>query len=109
VKRNGQLRTSDQAKPAPHQHKRPCSDCPFSRKSIPGWLGGDTVDNWMHAVHGEGLIECHVISNQQCAGSGIFRTNVCKVPRNDELLTLPRDTRLVFATTQEFVDHHAKE
>jgi hypothetical protein len=103
-----QLVTADQAKPRKTQHKSPCSDCPWARKSIPGWLGNMTADEWLQAAHGEALIDCHTISNQQCAGSAIYRANVCKSPRRADLLRLPADKIKVFSFG-EFKAHHEKQ
>jgi hypothetical protein len=101
-----QLVTFDQAKPAKRQHKKPCQDCPFARASIRGWLGPYTAEEWLRIVHGEGKVECHTKIGPQCAGAAIYRGNVCKDPRDKTLLTLPRDTRLVFKGPQEFIEHH---
>jgi hypothetical protein len=101
-----QLLTCEDARPAARQHKKPCSDCPFSRKALRGWLGGTTADEWIASVHGEALVECHTISNQQCAGAAIYRANNYKVCRRTDALRLPPNTELAFASPQEFLNHH---
>ena len=101
-----QLVTFDQAKPAKRQHKKPCSDCPFARTAVRGWLGPYTAEEWLRIVHGEGKVECHTRIGPQCAGSAIYRGNVCKDPRDRSLLTLPRNVMLVFRNPQEFIVHH---
>lgn len=103
------LLTYDQAVVTRAQHKRPCSDCPFSRKSIRGWV--PDTKGWIESVHGEARMECHTKKTatgeaHQCAGAAIYRNNVHKSPRDASLLILPRDTRTVFASPQEFLDHH---
>jgi hypothetical protein len=103
---SGQLKTYQDAKARKIQHKSPCSDCPFARKSVRGWIGGMSVDEWLVAVHGEGMFDCHTVSNQQCAGAAIFRANVCKSPRREDVLRLPSDTVRVFSSSQEFRWHH---
>lgn len=90
---------------------RPCSDCPWRRDSLPGWLGEATPDNstpeeWIRIAHAEFLLECHVISNMQCAGAAIYRRNICKLPRDKNLLTLPADREKVFAMPKQFLEHH---
>lgn len=96
----------DQAVTAPKQHKKPCHDCPWRRESIKGWLGGAYVSEWIAEAHGEGSIPCHTISNQQCAGSAIYRANVCKSVRDSRVLYLPSDREIVFASPKEFTEHH---
>jgi hypothetical protein len=53
-------------------------------------------------------VDCHTVSNQQCAGAAIYRANVCKEPRRQELLRLPADKVKVFAWPTEFWAHHRK-
>ena len=106
--RNGQLKTYHEAKPAKKQHTSPCSDCPFARKALNGWLGNSSAEEWIQAVHGEALIDCHTVSNQQCAGSAIYRANVCKSTRRNDVLRLPADCIKVFASMTEFLNHHTE-
>ena len=103
----GQLLTADQAKTVTRQHRSPCSDCPFARKSLAGWLGSLNPMRWIQIVMGDGRIDCHTRIPMQCAGAAIFRANVCKVPRSSDVLQdLGLDRIRVFATPQEFLDHH---
>jgi hypothetical protein len=90
------------------QHHTPCSDCPWRRDALPGWLGGNTVDEWLHFAHTDTHIPCHTVRNVQCAGSAIYRRNTCKmvVP---PLLVLRADHALVFSNRVEFTDHHSKK
>lgn len=99
---------SDEAKPATRQHKRPCSDCPWRRDALPGWLGSMSPQEWLAVAHGEGTAECHVHLGVQCAGFAIYRTNVCKSPRNPEALRLPEDPEVCFASPHEFLEHHTQ-
>ena len=101
------LISSDESTPASKQLTKPCSDCPWARDAVRGWLGPGTVDQWLAAAHGEDKIECHVHPNVQCAGLSIFRANVHKVPyREPDVLILPADRKLVFAWDDEFRAHH---
>lgn len=100
------LITSDKAKPARRQHTKPCSDCPWRRDAVPGWLGNQTPEEWQARIHGESELRCHTVSNQQCAGAAIMRANVCKLTRNRAALRLAADPVVVFTTTQEFVAYH---
>jgi hypothetical protein len=100
------LVSSDEAKPRAKQHKTPCSDCPWSRTSLPGWLGGSSIEEWLARAHGEVCVPCHTVGNQQCAGLAIYRANVLKRPRDPNALLLPKDTQRVFAWPTEFTLHH---
>lgn len=106
-----QLITGDKAIETPKQHQQPCSDCPWARTALPGWLGDNDVAEWMRIVHGDGIIECHALKgpscSHQCAGAAIYRANVCKTSRDPEVLTLPADSKKVF-TWGEFEKHHEK-
>lgn len=101
------LISSDEARPAYRQHKSPCSDCPLRQDSVPGWLGGTgTPEDWAAALHSESRMNCHVFAGAQCAGAAIYRTNVCKHPRDKNLLILPADKGTVFASPTGFIEHH---
>lgn len=100
--------SSDEARPANGQHCTPCSDCPWARTSLRGWTGSSTPEKFVADAHGETRIECHTLIGAQCAGAAIYRGNVCKSPRDKELLKLPSNRALVFATRFEFLEHHRK-
>lgn len=101
-----QLITGAEAIPVKKQHTSPCSDCPFARNSLPGWLGRMSPEQWMMAAHGETFAECHTRISMQCAGMAIFRANVCKSPRSEAILRLPPNQIKVFANNAEFLTHH---
>lgn len=103
-----QLISTREAIPAKSQHKKPCSDCPWARTALNGWLGSNTAEEWLHFAHGEAEVECHALTGVQCAGVAIYRANVCKVPRDPDQLRLPADRTAVFANPREFLEHHAK-
>lgn len=106
MNKRGQLITTEEARPANGQHKAPCSDCPWARRSMAGWLGDTSREEWLGDAHGETRIECHTLLGAQCAGAAIYRANVCKIPRDPALLRLPADRRLVFADRHEFWERH---
>lgn len=100
----------DNATAIPQQHDNPCHDCPFRRKALAGWLGGDTPEEYLRLAHAETVVDCHAHvgpngESLQCAGLAVYRANTYKRPP-DEALTLPRDTFRVFATPMEFLVHH---
>jgi hypothetical protein len=92
--------------PAKGQHLRPCSDCPWRRDALPGWLGGSTARAWVSEAHGDGVMDCHVLIGAQCVGAATYRANVVKAPRDPRALRAEKDKGRVFATPQEFIDHH---
>lgn len=104
-----QLLTTEDATPLDKQITKPCSDCPFARASVSGWLGGLTPDQTLAQAHGEARIDCHVFTGPQCAGAAIYRANMAKRPRDPELLTLPPDRETVFSTFLEFQKHHTRK
>lgn len=93
----------------PVQHKKSCSDCPWSRGSVAGWLGGMTAEEWLRDAHGEARILCHVHLPHQCAGAATYRANTLKVPRDRDALVLPADKKRCFATPAEFLKHHVDD
>jgi len=103
-----QLISSDEAVDAKCQHERPCSDCPWARTSLNGWLGGATDDQWLRTAHSDQKVPCHTLRGVQCAGLAIYRANVAKTPRDPSVLVLPKDHSAVFSTPMEFVEHHSK-
>ena len=103
-----QLLSSEDAVQAKCQHTSPCSDCPWARTALNGWLGGLTSKEWVQIAHSDSQIECHTLIGAQCAGAAIYRANVVKKSRFPEVLQLPRDTQNVFATPMEFIEHHSK-
>jgi hypothetical protein len=103
-----QLISRDQAVPCAVQPRQPCSDCPFARTALEGWLGGYTPEEWVMVLHSERIIPCHTMIGPQCAGAAIYRANVGKLPRDRRVLRLPCDEEVVFAWAEEFMDHHRK-
>lgn len=92
------------------QHSRPCHDCPWRRAAIPGWLGGATPETFLAQGQGDMPMECHCQKSSEgkqweCVGAAVFRSNICKRPRF--AMTQPRDTVTVFASSEEFLKHHA--
>lgn len=105
------LTTEEEATESNVQHKRPCADCPWRRKSIPGWLGSGDVASWLQAAHGEARVDCHTVKGDpqpQCAGVAIYRANVLKLPRDPETLRLKKNPTVVFDNPADFARHHSE-
>ena len=102
-----------------------CDDCPFSRKSMRGFLGGYEVEELVIFFQQEVLFACHkqVSGNETvkemeskvrkekvslCRGYVEAMRKSCKVPRNSELAAKARDLELSEDSMDifEFATHH---
>ena len=106
------------------KRKKMCKECPFSRKSLKGYLGGeDSPTNFVLGVLQETRMPCHMTVNYEeddwrdqlesahrCVGSLIFMRNSCKSPQDKELAAavnqFKTDKETVFSNLQEFISHH---
>lgn len=113
------------------EQTRPCSQCPFRRKSLPGWLGAASPEGFIDSALSDELMPCHKTvdyespdwqeemmgedsSVQHCAGTRIMYRNLQKRSRNWIFLTLEHAACVasvepsaeVFATREEFLSHH---
>lgn len=120
----GQLMTT--AKPFRVQHKAPCSDCPWARKSLKGWTGPNSSKTWLATARDYWHpIACHtrriaagivhrlggvMNGHWECAGAAIFRanTNVHYYGDNRPLLRLDPNRITVFSSPGEFLNHHGE-
>ena len=101
----------------------PCGRCPFRRKSAPGYLGDDNVEDFLGATLSDTPMPCHMSVDyddpdwadkldeaRHCAGSLIFLRNQNKLPRDRPLAqavkAVKQDRKTVFANAQEFREHH---
>lgn len=101
------LISRDEAVDGKMQHVRPCSDCPWARTALPGWLGGGSIEDWVRTAHSDTYVDCHAIRNTQCAGIAVYRRNVSKLV-SPPLLRLDADHEAVFASPMEFTAHHKR-
>ena len=106
------LVSGDEAVECPKQPQKACSDCPWGREALNGWLGHLSIDEWIQSAHGETTVECHAQKGPNgpwaCAGLALYRANVGKIPRNPNALRLPADRESVFANPMQFREHHEK-
>ena len=81
-----------------YERKKMCDDCPFRAKSLQGWLGPYTVDDFEKIIHSETGMICHTAIDdmkvkgyeddeieeygQHCIGMFRYRNNVCKTSRD---------------------------
>ncbi len=106
-----------------HALKTPCRECPFRKKSAPGWLGDDTPENFLATTLADTEMPCHLTINyekknalskkslekaEECAGARIFYANLCKLPRARERCEhkLQADRESVFTSPAEFLNRH---
>jgi hypothetical protein len=109
------------------KHLKPCKECPFRRKSAPGWLGASTPEEFIATTRSEHPMPCHCAIDYEkkdweteqypdaplCAGSLVFLKNHCIAPRNPELADAVRaveaDAETVFQWSHEFIEHHRRD
>jgi hypothetical protein len=99
-----------------------CNDCPFRRKSMPGWLGGSSPEGFVDCLQRDEPLPCHQTvdyddpkwlekwtaqeAGKMCAGALIFMANKAQRPRDREFPTMPPNKTDVFSNSVEFVRHH---
>jgi hypothetical protein len=101
-----------------------CNDCPFRRKSMPGWLGGSSPEGFIDCIQRDEPLPCHQTidyddehwlakwmlqragKQKMCAGSLVFMANKLQRAHTPGFPTLPKDTVTVFSNSVEFVRHH---
>lgn len=97
--------------------KLPCVECPLTRASIPGRLGGYTVGQYLDILHSPADIACHlspgfpkVLETQRsCTGVAMYRAN-CGIEAGGHAQQATEhvgpNRELSFAAPREFVAHH---
>ena len=101
------------------QHTAPCGECPFRRKSAPGWLGASNPGEFLALADSEHRTPCHerlsydepgweekAKTSPQCVGRSIFLANRAKLA-GPHILRAKPDSEAVFTRPHEFVAHHA--
>jgi hypothetical protein len=76
------------------------------------------ADDWLACAHSDAPIACHQTFTEdddwnqpgmkQCRGAAQYRANVCKSPRNGEVVVGPVDRENIFANPMEFKEHHSR-
>lgn len=103
---------------------KPCSDCPFRRKAMPGWLGGSSPEGFIDCMQRDEPLPCHQTvdyddpnwlvkwmkqggdTGNVCAGALIFMANKCQRPHDPNFPTMEPDHGAVFSNSVEFVRFH---
>lgn len=105
--------------------KSPCTDCPFRKDSLRGWLADYTPEELYNIVLNEQPFPCHMamkktdyvepkeVGNEEypiCAGSLRFMKKSGKLPRNKELALLLKQIAVEdcenILSQIEFITHH---
>lgn len=103
--------------------KKPCSECPFRRKSPAGWLGPWDPRELLFVI-GRSMFPCHRTVKpednynedaphlESCAGMAIFLNNKVERSRDEsnqlhqDMLRGSKHAASVFRTSTEFMQHH---
>lgn len=100
-----------------------CNDCPFRRKSMPGWLGHSSPEGFIDCIQRDEPLPCHQTidyddehwlakwmqqrdTGKMCAGSLVFMANKLQRSHTPGFPTMEKDTTNVFGNSVEFVRHH---
>lgn len=100
---------------------KPCSDCPFRRKAMPGWLGASSPEGFIDCMQRDEPLPCHQTidyddpkwlvkwmqqrenTGSMCAGALIFMANKLQ---HHPFQKMQPDHENVFSNSVEFVRHH---
>jgi hypothetical protein len=100
-----------------------CNDCPFRRKSAPGWLGNSSPEGFIDCIQRDEPLPCHQTidyddphwlakwmrqrdTGRMCAGALTLMANKLQRAHTPGFPTMPRDVENVFSNSVEFVRHH---
>lgn len=85
--------------------KRPCKECPYTKKSIPGYFGGHDPAEYSDAISTDTIVACHTKSSFDddgfvrdvvpCVGHVVSQIVSCKspLPTAVQLSKLHKDVR----------------
>lgn len=104
--------------------KKPCKECPFRRKSMRGYLGEHTVEEFLQRWQFDQPMECHMTVDYNhrtkshidqivegetvsyCAGALIMNANSFKLSRDPDRPRMEKDYEEVFSNSREFREYH---
>lgn len=98
----------------------PCVECPLARASIPGRLGGYTVQQYLDILHSRADIACHLspgfpkvmATQRSCTGVAMYRANCGVIAgghAEEATRFIGRNYDLVFSHQREFRSHHDRK
>lgn len=100
---------------------QPCNNCPFRRKSMPGWLGAGSPESFIDCMQRDEPLPCHQTVDyddehwlakwmlqrdskmKMCAGALVFMRNKLQ---NNPFAKVEKDHENIFSNSVEFVRHH---
>lgn len=101
---------------------KPCNDCPFRLKAMPGWLGAGAPESFIDCINRDEPLPCHQTvdyedpdwkekwmaqqTGKMCAGALILAANTGKMPRDRSFPRMEPDDTAVFASPIDFVRYH---
>lgn len=97
--------------------KEPCSDCPWRKNALPGWLGNHDVDYFHDVFEQDFPYPCHQTMGKPnehiCTGLVFTRVNSCKISKYPgplkETENALRDVQNnCFDNIHQFKDYHSK-
>lgn len=106
--------------------KKPCSDCPFRKNSLPGWLGDYENAQDLHnlVMTQEAPFPCHLTHEDEdisfteagnedhplCAGALLYMRKAFKLPRNKVIAEISKSLDIKemenILSVPEFFKHH---
>lgn len=105
--------------------KNPCTECPFTKKSLRGWLADyESPENLHRLIMSEIPFPCHMTQENdlsileamrdneiRCKGALLYMKKACKMPRNKEVFEMIKsftinDTEDILSVP-EFIKHHS--
>ena len=97
-----------------------CDECPYRKKSTPGWLGPYDVTEYVDPIGNETLVPCHktfgLDRRPLCSGLVATRLNSHKLmidPVNrssqNKMRTNDAERAKVFSFKHEFIEHHSNQ
>lgn len=104
--------------------RRPCKECPYMKRSMPGYFGGQDPLIYAEAMHQDTIIPCHMRSEYHdggdvqvvtpCTGHLMSQKKVCKGSLHEVALEYLRDPRFYELYNElydevlgfRFYDHH---
>lgn len=105
--------------------RKPCVECPFRKKHLPGWLGPWEANDLILHVHRDGAFPCHRTIKkdipesemQSCAGATIHMNRSIKRSKNADHAAHqailkdapPEIVESVFEWQKDFIKHHTQD
>lgn len=97
--------------------KKPCKECPFTKASISGYLGGFTIEQTIGCAISESDFICHITretkEEHQCIGRLLFATKTAKQFRRPDLEKMRNEAKTLnmhvhntILSYSEFKEHH---